>query len=115
MEFVGDEDGAASRLSDARLGREEAAEAFRQCVENLALIVRSGRVHGDYSTFNVLWWQEKAIVIDFPQVVELEANPAAAQILRRDVEGLCRSFGHFGLHPDPEATLRQVKRLARQD
>jgi RIO kinase 1 len=115
MQFIGDEDGAAPRLSDTSLSRDEAREAFAQCVRNLALILRSGRVHGDYSTFNVLWWQEKAIVIDFPQVVEVEANPAANQILRRDVEGLCRSFGHFGLHPDPVTTLREVQRLARQD
>lgn len=112
MEFVGDESGAAPRLSEAHLGRSEAEEALRQCVCNLGLILRSGRVHGDYSTFNVLWWQERAVVIDFPQVVEVHANPMAQRILERDVEGLCRSFGHFGLRPDPAAVLREVRKVA---
>jgi len=66
MEFIGDENGnPASRISDLKMERDEAGEAFRQSVQNLKLIVRSGRVHGDYSTYNILWHDEKAVVIDF--------------------------------------------------
>lgn len=112
MAFIGDEDGPAPRLADARLGRAEAEDAFSQCVDNLALIVSSGRVHGDYSTFNVLWHEGRAVVIDFPQVVEFRINPAAPDILRRDVEGLCRTFQHFGLHAQPDEVLARVWKLA---
>ena len=60
MEFIGDEDGnPAPRISDLKMEKEEAEEAFRQSVQNLKQIVRSGRVHGDYSTFNLLWQRGK--------------------------------------------------------
>jgi RIO kinase 1 len=114
MEFIGDENGAAPRLSDAKLSKAVAEEAFRQSVHNMGLILGTGRVHGDYSTFNILWWQERCIVIDFPQVVLVQQNPSANMILERDVAGLCRSFGHFGLRPDPVETLKQVRRVARE-
>ncbi|HEX2864987.1 MAG TPA: RIO1 family regulatory kinase/ATPase, partial [Deinococcales bacterium] len=41
MEFIGSEDGPAPRLADMKLSRDEAEEAFSQCVANLALIVAS--------------------------------------------------------------------------
>jgi RIO kinase 1 len=51
MEFIGDENGnPAPRISDLKMEKDEAEEAFRQSVQNLKLIVKSGRVHGDYST-----------------------------------------------------------------
>src|SRR5215216_8164466 len=78
MEFIGDENGnPAPRISDLKMEKEEAEEAFRQSVENLKRIVRSGRVHGDYSTFNLLWHNEKAVVIDFPQVMDFKNSPNA--------------------------------------
>ena len=114
MEFIGDENGAAPRLSDTKLTKTQAEDAWRQSVRNMGLILGAGRVHGDYSTFNILWWQERCVVIDFPQVVLVQENPSANMILERDVAGLCRSFGHFGLHPDPVETLKEVRRVARE-
>ena len=114
MEFIGDQDGAAPRLADVQLTRDQAQNAFEQSVRNLGLILGSGRVHGDYSTFNILWWQEKCIVIDFPQVVEIQANPRAQEILERDAAGLCRSFKHFGIRAEPSDVLRQARKIARE-
>src|SRR5688572_6501555 len=99
MEFVGDENGnPAPRVSDLKMQKEEAEEAFRQSVQNLKLIVRSGRVHGDYSTFNILWHNETAVVIDFPQVIEFKNNPNADAFLQRDVRSLCKSFRKQGVN-----------------
>lgn len=113
MEFIGDEDGPAPRLFEAKLTPGEAGEAFDQAVQNLGLMVRAGRVHGDYSTFNLLWWEGKVVVIDFPQVVELDRNPWAEMILQRDVSGLCRTFGHLGHRADPREVLCRVMQIAR--
>ncbi len=110
MEFIGDEDGTPSpRISDLKLERDEAEEAFRQSVQNLELIVKSGRVHGDYSTFNILWHQEKAVVIDFPQVMELKHNPNANAFLERDVHSLCKSFLKQGVKSDEARILREIR------
>lgn len=109
MEFIGDEDGEpASRISDLKMERAEAEEAFRQSVQNLRLIVGAGRVHGDYSTFNLLWHRERAVVIDFPQVMELKNNPNAKAFLKRDVQTLCKTFRKQGARVNEEQVIREV-------
>jgi RIO kinase 1 len=110
MEFIGDEDGnPAPRISDLKMEMHEAEEAFRQSVQNLKLIVRSGRVHGDYSAFNILWHNEKAVVIDFPQVIEFKNNRNAAAFLERDVHTLCKSFLKQSIKADEVKILREVR------
>lgn len=109
MEFIGDEDGTpAPRVADLKLEKTEAEEAFRQSVHNLKLIVKSGRVHGDYSAYNILWHNEKAVVIDFPQVIEFNNNPDADAFLERDVRSLCKSFRKQGVKADEVKVLREV-------
>jgi RIO kinase 1 len=106
MEFIGDENGnPAPRISDLKMEMEEAEEAF----QNLKRIVKSGRVHGDYSTFNILWHNERAIVIDFPQVIEFKNNPNAKALLERDVHSLCKSFRKQGVNADEVKVLREVR------
>jgi RIO kinase 1 len=113
MEFIGDGSGApAERLSDLQLEKAEAQEALRQSVENLKRIVGSGRVHGDYSTFNILWHNEKAVVIDFPQVMEFRNNRNAHAFLQRDVHSLCGSFLKHGVRVDENMLFREVRKLA---
>ena len=110
MEFIGDENGnPAPRISDLKMKKEEADEAFRQSVQNLKLITRSGKVHGDYSTFNILWHNETAVVIDFPQVIEFKNNQNAVTFLERDVRSLCKSFMKQGIKTDEAKTLREVR------
>ena len=110
MEFIGDDDGTpAPRIADLKMERREALEAFRQSVQNLKLIVKSGRVHGDYSAFNILWHNEKAVVIDFPQVIEFDNNPQADAFLERDVRSLCKSFRRQGVKADEEKVLKEVQ------
>src|SRR5215211_3584257 len=110
MEFIGDENGnPAPRISDLKMEKAEAEEAFRQSIRNLKLIVGSGRVHGDYSTFNILWHRQRAVVIDFPQVIEFKNNPNADAFLARDVRSLCKSFRKQGVRADEGKVLREVR------
>jgi RIO kinase 1 len=110
MEFIGDEHGnPAPRISDLKMERDEAQEAFRQSIQNLKLIVRSGRVHGDYSAFNILWHEDRAVVIDFPQVIEIKNNQNANAFLERDVNSLCKTFGKQGVYADEAKVLREVR------
>ena len=110
MEFIGDQNGnPAPRISDLKMEKDEAEEAFRQAVQNLKLIVRAGRVHGDYSTFNILWHDEKAVVIDFPQVMVFKNNRNAMAFLTRDVRSLCKSFRKHGVNADEVKLLREVR------
>ncbi len=114
MEFIGNKDGTpAPRLADVRLPRREAEDAFRQAVENLCRITAAGRVHGDYSGYNILWHRGHAVVIDLPQVVEIYHNHNAHDLLLRDVLSLCASFERHGLRPDADKLFRDVIGYAR--
>ena len=107
MRFIGDEDGPAPRLSDVRLAPDEARRAFEGAVAALAALWRAGVVHGDYSTYNLLWWRGAVVVIDLPQAVEVDHREARA-LLARDVASLCTSFRHHDVDAAPEAVLRAV-------
>lgn len=109
MEFIGDEDGTpAPRIADLKMEKDEAEDAFRQSIMNLKLMVKLGRVHGDYSAFNILWHNGKAVIIDLPQVIEINNNPNFDAFLARDVRSLCKSFRKQGLKSDEEKALREV-------
>jgi RIO kinase 1 len=110
MEFIGDENGnPAPRISDLKMAKAEVEEAFRQSVQNLNLIVRAGKVHGDYSTSNLLWHNQKAVVIDFPRVMEFKNNPNANAFLEREVHSLCKSFIKQGIKTEELKVLREVR------
>lgn len=100
MEFVGHGDQPAPRLADLRLPPDEAQEAFRQSTDILVRLARMGLVHGDYSTYNLLWHDGKVIMIDVPQLVELKDNPEAERLLKRDVASLLTSFRRVGVTDD---------------
>ena len=108
MELIGDDEAPAPRLSDIRLEPAAAEEAFEQSVRIAQQLSALGRVHGDLSTFNLLWWQEKVILIDLPQVIMKGENPNYLEFLQRDVHTLCKSFRKLGVTAEPEPVLKRV-------
>jgi RIO kinase 1 len=112
MEFIGDDEGAAPRLADVRLDPDEATSAWQQSFELLIKLLELGKVHGDYSTYNLLWWEERVILIDLPQMVDLKRNRYARQLLERDVNSLCKSFRQHGIEKEPLLVLREVNERA---
>jgi RIO kinase 1 len=109
MRFVGDETGAAPRLSDVALDEDAAREAFAQSVHWLGAIWRAGFVHADYSAFNLLWWRDRVVVIDLPQAVDAR-HKGARELLARDAASLCSSFRALGLDEDADAVLAEALR-----
>jgi RIO kinase 1 len=96
MQYVGDAAGAAPRLAEARLDPNAVREARDQLVENLRMLVGAGFVHADLSAFNVLWWEDRVWLIDFPQAVDVTTNPHAFEYLYRDVANVGRWFARHG-------------------
>ncbi len=68
---------------------------------------RLGVVHGDLSTYNLLWTDGRVIVIDFPQSMD-RAQPGAHDVLAQDAASLALSFRKLGVEVDPEALLARV-------
>ena len=64
------------------------------------LMLRCNRVHGDLSPHNVLYYEGDIKVIDFPQATDPRFNPAARDLLTRDVENICRYFRQYGVECD---------------
>ncbi len=101
MEYVGDETMPAQMLIDVPLAPAEARPLFERLLWNIEVMLSSGWVHGDLSAYNVLYWNGELKIIDFPQVVALEANPSARIIFRRDVERVCGYFARYGVASTP--------------
>lgn len=102
MEYVGDDNHAAPQLYAARLDSTELASAFDQLVEGLQVMIAAGIAHGDLSAYNLLWWDDKLWFIDFPQAVDIAANPQGLNFLHADVVNICQWFSRRGIDVDAE-------------
>jgi RIO kinase 1 len=100
MEYLGDEDDAAPQLNRVRLQPDEAQRAFDAVMRNVELMLSLNLVHGDLSSHNILWWQGRAVIIDFPQAVDPRFNGSAREFLRRDVANVCDYFARQGIEAD---------------
>jgi RIO kinase 1 len=97
MEYIGDIDAAAPPLSAVTLEPDEVKPLFERVIHNIDLLLQHKRIHGDLSAYNILYWDGEITLIDFPQVVDPEANPTAWNIFFRDVTRICQYFASQGL------------------
>ena len=119
LEFIGDPDSraAAPRLAELRPSGALLAALWDQLVEALVTLARHGLAHGDLSAYNLLVDQERLVMIDLPQVVDVVANPQGAGYLDRDAANIAAWFSARGVEsvsPAPEelgALLRYEARL----
>lgn len=108
MQLVGDDGFAAPRLVSAQLGPDQLTQAFAQLCDELRALTRAGLVHADLSPYNVLWWQERLWIIDFPQAVDLLRNPHGFDLLHHDVTTMCTWFARYGVDCDAEALFADL-------
>ena len=97
MEYIGEEGMPAPTLNTVLLDREEARYLLDRVIRNLNLLLQNERIHGDLSAYNILYWDGDITLIDFPQVVQPEANPSAWIIFQRDVMRVCQYFSSQGV------------------
>ena len=100
MEYIGDETMPAPALIDVTLEPAEAKVVFERLIWNIEVMLQGACVHGDLSAYNVLYWEGKISIIDFPQVVDPHENPNARFMFRRDVERVCQYFARYGVKAD---------------
>ncbi len=106
MEFIGDEVAAAPQLQRVRLDARDARQALDAIMANVERMLSCNLVHGDLSAFNILWWNERPVIIDLPQGVDARLNPNADAMLTRDIENVCRHFQRYGVNADAEGLAR---------
>jgi RIO kinase 1 len=100
MEWIGDEQVAATQLRHVQLPRHEAPQLFERLIDNIERMLRINRIHGDLSPFNVLYFDGRVTLIDFPQAIDPRENRGAYELLRRDVSNICDHFRKFGVRSD---------------
>ena len=118
LEFIGTPDGtAAPRLAELRPAGAQLASLWDQLVEATVTLARHGLAHGDLSAYNLLVQDDRLVMIDLPQVVDVIANPQGASYLERDAANVAAWFTARGLadvSPGPDelgALLRYEARL----
>lgn len=97
MDFIGDIQMGAPTLNGIHLEIEEAKSLFNKVLDNINLMLAHERVHGDLSAYNILYWEGKITLIDFPQAINPKRNPNAFEIFQRDLQRICEYFTSQGV------------------
>jgi RIO kinase 1 len=108
MSYLGDERMAAPTLNGVRLPRSEARALFEEVLRNIELMLQHGLIHGDLSAYNILYWEGRITLIDFPQVTFSRTNTQAYTIFSRDVRRVCEYFARQGVRCAPDAIVADL-------
>jgi RIO kinase 1 len=108
LEYLGDDDGAAPRLVQARVTPSERDDLLDQAVALLRGFTAAGVVHGDLSPYNLLVWHGRLYAIDLPQAVHPNRNPNGLDLLHRDVVNVLGWFQRKGASVDAEALYAEL-------
>lgn len=102
MEYIGIESTPAPKLKDVK-DLINANEIFQKILDFIkSLYQKANLVHGDLSEFNILYHNQKPVVIDISQAVDIE-HPKAEVFLVRDIKNIFNFFDRLGvITPNPE-------------
>lgn len=104
MEFIGDEQ-PAPKLNKAI--PQDINDFYEQVVQNYQKLYKSGVVHGDLSSFNILNANEQAVFIDMSQSTTFE-NPHAEEYLKRDCKNLATFFAKHNVKTTPSTLYKRI-------
>ncbi len=109
MSYIGSRHEPAPVLHSVALeSAREAEYLFQEVLRNVDIMLRMGMIHGDLSPYNILYWEGKVTLIDFPQVTLAESNSNAYKILQRDLQRVCDYFAPYGVDADAPTITRRL-------
>ncbi len=112
MEFVGSGEVAAPRLARARPEPDLLADLFEQLRDAMTTLALHGWTHGDLSPYNLLLHDERLVIIDWPQIVDIIGNPTGQDFLHRDCRNVCAWFASRGLDVDADELFGDLMAVA---
>jgi RIO kinase 1 len=115
MEFIGDQGDsvtAAPRLAQTRPEPPLLVDLFEQLRATMGELALRGWAHGDLSPYNVLVHDDRLVIIDWPQIVDIIGNPRGPEFLHRDVHNICAWFASRGLEVDEEELFGDLMAVA---
>jgi RIO kinase 1 len=106
MEFITLDDGTgAPRLAQARPDRDLLETYWAQLVQAMRVMAGLGLAHGDLSAFNILATEDRLVLIDLPQMVDIVGNPQGMDFLARDCRNVTNWFRSRGLDDVDDGAL----------
>ncbi len=113
MELITLADGsAAPRLAQMRPDRARLAAYWDQLTQAMRVMAGLGLAHGDLSAFNLLATEERIVLIDLPQAVDIISNPQGMEFLTRDCRNVAAWFRSRGLEVDGDDLLADLMTYA---
>ena len=111
MEYIGFETIPAPLLKEIKDPKNK-IDLFGEILEFIKnLYQRAKLVHGDLSEFNILYHNQKPVIIDISQAVSIY-HPKAEQYLVRDIKNIFNYFEKLGLDlPNPKEFYYEVIKL----
>ena len=109
MEFITLDDGSgAPRLAQTRPSRELLELYFDQLRSAMCTMAGLGLTHGDLSAFNILATEDRLVIIDVPQAVNIIGNPQGPEFLARDCRNIATWFTSRGGEVEAESLYGEV-------
>jgi len=114
MEFITLADGTgAPRLAQTRPDRDLLESYWGQLTQAMRVMAGLGLAHGDLSAFNILATEDRLVLIDLPQMVDIVGNPQGMEFLTRDCRNVATWFRSRGLDDaDGDALLADLVSFA---
>jgi len=114
MEFITLADGTgAPRLAQTRPDRDLLESYWAQLTQAMRVMAGLGLAHGDLSAFNILATEDRLVLIDLPQMVDIVGNPQGMEFLTRDCRNVATWFRSRGLNDaDGDALLADLVSFA---
>jgi RIO kinase 1 len=109
MEYIRTADGeTAPRLAQTRPDPDRLRAYWEQLHQAMAVLAGRQQTHGDLSPYNMLAADDRLVIIDLPQVVDVVGNPNGMDFLARDCRNVCSWFTARGLELDADQLLAEL-------
>ena len=114
MEFIGNNRQPAPLLKDVKLDHPK--KTFDKLVSYMKTMFESSDlIHSDLSPFNVLYHDDKPVIIDVGQAV-LKSHPRAREFLHRDVHTIVKYFKRYKIKiPSEEEVFQMITEKKEED
>ncbi len=95
MEYLGDFNLPAPKLVSVKLTSEIASIFYKEILSSIQIFLDNGIFHGDLSEHNILVWNSKPYIIDFPQSIDIRKNDNWEWMYQRDLDNVNKFFKKY--------------------
>lgn len=104
-EMIGDEEPALPLKDDKP---KDPRDFFERIIVEMKKMYKAGLIHGDLSSFNILNYHQRPVLIDFSQST-LVKTPNSEELLERDVKNIVHFFRKLGVRVEEEDILVRIR------